>query len=36
MIRRLQNAFISFFVISLYGFQGRNPKYKGGNVKGVG
>jgi hypothetical protein len=35
MLKRLQNTFISFFVIS-QGFWGRNLKYKGGNVKGVG
>jgi hypothetical protein len=32
--RRLHSDFISFFVIP-QGFWGQNPKYKGGNVKGV-
>jgi hypothetical protein len=35
MTRRLQNAFISFSIIS-QGFWGQNSKYRGGNVKGVG
>jgi len=35
MLTRLLNAFIAFSIIS-QGFWGRNPKYKGGNVKGVG
>jgi hypothetical protein len=34
MLKRLQNAFNSFSIIS-QGFQGRNPKYRRGNVKGV-
>jgi hypothetical protein len=34
MFRRIQNTHISFFVI-FHGFQKQNPKYKGGNVKGV-
>jgi len=25
-----------FIFVILQGFQGQNPKYKGGNVKGVG
>jgi len=35
MFKMLQNTFISFLVI-FQGFQGWNPKYKGGSVKGVG
>jgi hypothetical protein len=35
MIKRLQSAVISFSIIS-QGLRGRNPKYRGGNVKGVG
>jgi hypothetical protein len=35
MLRTLQNTFISFFVI-FQGFWVQNPKYRGGNVKGVG
>jgi hypothetical protein len=35
MFRMLQNTFISFFVI-FQGFWGQNPKYRKGNVKGVG
>jgi hypothetical protein len=35
MFKKIWNTLISFFVI-LQGFWGQNPKYKGGNVKGVG
>jgi hypothetical protein len=35
MFKRIQNIFISSSVI-LQGFQGRKPKYRGGNVKGLG
>jgi hypothetical protein len=34
MFRTLHNTFISFS-INFQGFQGLNPKYRGGNVKGV-
>jgi hypothetical protein len=34
MFRRIQNTCISFSVI-FQGFQGCNPKYKRGNVKGL-
>jgi hypothetical protein len=34
MIRRLQNAVISFSIVS-QGLRRQNPKYKRGNVKGV-
>jgi hypothetical protein len=35
MFKKIRNTFISFYVI-LQGFRGRNPKYRAGNVKGVG
>jgi hypothetical protein len=35
MLKILQNTFISFSFI-FQGFQGINPKYRGGNDKGVG
>jgi hypothetical protein len=35
MLRTLHNTFISIFVI-FQGFQGQTPKYRRGNVKGVG
>jgi hypothetical protein len=34
-LKRLHSVFISFSIIS-QGFWGWNPKYRGGNVKGVG
>jgi hypothetical protein len=34
MLRTLQNTFISYVIFQ--GFWGQNPKYRGGNIKGVG
>jgi hypothetical protein len=35
MFKMLQNTFVAFSII-FQGFRGWNPKYEGGNVKGVG